>query len=169
MPELSGLSLVLHIFSWVKGMISSDSSDITASLAGEQPQIERQEVVSWGPVSGPTEIAPVSFQFTNVGEAGAHLQSVYTGDPDVDFQATRCLTSVDDGEDWAIPPGGEALVKSFDVGFNPRMQTTKGRSGGFLDVDFHFVFQDRAAVTYKRSVEASIYIPPLSEVLDEDG
>ncbi|GGM53169.1 hypothetical protein GCM10009006_37850 [Haloarcula argentinensis] len=145
-------------------MISSDSSDISVSLAGEQPLVERQEVVSWGPVSTPTDIAPVSFQFTNVGEAGAHLRSVYTGDPDADPQPTRCLTSVGDGEGWVIPPNGEAVIKSFDVGFNPRMQTTKGRSGEFLDVGFHFVFQDRSAVACKRSAEASIYVTPLPEM-----
>lgn len=168
MPGLSDVSAALNVFSWVKGVISSDTSDVTVSLAGEQPQVERQEEIPWGPVSKPTDIASVSFQFTNVGEAGAHLRSVYTGDPNADLKASRCLTSVGDGEGWAIPPGGETVVKSFDVGFNPRMQTTKGRSGEFLDVEFHFVLQDQAAVTYERSTEVSIYITPLSDILDED-
>lgn len=167
MPGLPDVSAALNIISWVRGVVSSDTSDVTVSLAGEQLRVERQKERSWGPVSMPPNIAPVSFQFTNVGEAGAYLQSMYTGDPDADLQAMRGLTSVDGGEDWVIPPGSEAVVESFDVGFNPRMQTTTGRSGEFLDMEFYFTFQDRAAVTYERSVKVPIYITPLPD-LQED-
>jgi hypothetical protein len=152
----------------VKGVISSDTSDVAVSLAGEQPRVERREEISWRPVSKPTDIAPVSFQFTNVGGAGAHLHSVSTGDPDADVQTSRCLTSVDGSEDWVIPPDGKAVIKSFDVGFNPQTETTKRRSDEFLDVEFHFVFQDQAEVKYERSTEVSIYITPLDGISDEN-
>lgn len=106
----------------------------------------------------------MSFQFTNIGETGAHLQSVFTGDPDANLEFTRCLTQVDGIDSWRIPPGGEAVVRSFDVAFNPRVGSTKGRTGEFIDVTFHFIIQDRAQVQYERSVEESVYITPLSDL-----
>ena len=161
LPEASAF---LDLLSRLKEWISSDVSDIQVSLVGKQPQITRREEIEWGSILMPTDIATVSFQFTNVGDAGAHLQSVYTGDPDADLYFTKCLTGVDGGEEWQIPPGGEAVVKSFEVGFNPRMKATVGRSGEFVDVEFHFTIQDRAEVRYERSVEESVYVTPLSDL-----
>lgn len=164
MVGLSEGSAFLDLLTRLNEWFSSDVSDIQVSPVGEQPQITRQEEIEWESITMPTDVATVSFQFTNIGDVGAHLQSVYTGDPDADLYFTKCLTVVDGGEEWRIPPGGEAVVKSFEVGFNPRMEATVGRSGELMDVEFHFTIQDRAEVRYERSVEESVYITPLSDL-----
>lgn len=84
-------SAFLDLLSRLKRWLSSDVSDVQVSPVGEQPRVNRQEEIKWRSISMPTDIATVSFQFTNNGDAGAHLQSVYTGDPDADLHFTKCL------------------------------------------------------------------------------
>lgn len=164
MVGLPEVSAVLDIISRMKRWVSSDISDVRVSPVGNQPRIDRREEVVWRRIPRITDIATVSFQFTNVGDTGAHLQAVHSGDPDADIHCTRCLTDVAGGEEWVIPPDGEAVVKSFDIGFNPRMEATVGRSGQSIDVEFHFTLQDSVGTRYDQSIEESIYITPLSDL-----
>lgn len=164
MAWLPDLSALLGILSRLKATVASDVSDVQVVSVGGQSQVSRRNDVEWGSVTLPTDIVSVAFQFTNMGEAGVHLQSVFTGDPDADFHFTRCLTELDNGEEWVIPPRGEAVVWSFDIGFNPRLRATEGRTGEYIDVEFHFRFQDQVQPGYERSITEPVYITPLSEL-----
>lgn len=160
MADLTGFSTALNIISQLKNWFSNDSAKVIIKSTGNQSKIEYQKKVQWSVFPEITDIAEVSFQITNTGNAGAHIQSVDIGDPDADIQLTKCLTEVDGGEQWDLPPNGEAVVKTFEVAFKTEAIIYRD----WIDVTFHFAIQDKNTVPDTQTITESIYIPPLSDL-----